>query len=509
MTMAYRRVIKIVQAGRRESGPAVTAGVVLSCGGFAVVPAALIDVGAGGGHPVALALAAFGLFAVGIPLASYFSLPRRMSTEELYGSLVTGAIAMLAAGAAVHLATGAVDGIIDAVVESAAGVSTTAASVIADPAELSRGEQLFRAMLQWGSGAVSLVAVVRVLPRLGIGGLDASGGVATRAASRMSPTVGGNLRRLTAIYLVFTLAIGVAYAAAGMPVFDAINHGLTVASTGGWSTRAGSIAAFDSAAIEWVSVVAMFVAGVSLPFVFQLLRTGDVGLLWRAAEFRTYVAVCAAAWLLLIGWGDDWSTSGVRLAGFAAASAVSTTGLVGADPNSFGGPGVVLLVTLCAVGGMAASLTGGLRLARILVVINAMRRELKRQLHPRSVLQVWVGRSTVSDEVVGRILGEVMLNVLVAVTGYLALAVYGDDVFSAIGSTLSLLATAGPAYGAELSESTLQALPPGGRLVAAALMLLGRVSVLPVLAALAVVTKSNRLRARRAYRTMAGLVGRR
>lgn len=494
---SYRRVVFQMHSGRRESAPVVTAGAVLALGGVAVFPAALVDIGVGGGHPLALALASLTLIAIGTPLVFFFAVPRRLSTEELYGSLVVGAAAMLLAGAGVHVATGAVDGWFDAFVESTAGVSTTAASVIVDPAELSRGEQLFRALLQWGSGAVGLMAIVRVLPRLGIGGLEADGGVATRAASRLSPTMGGNLRRLAALYVLFTAAVGIGYIAAGMPLFDAVNHALTVASTGGWSTRAGSIGAFDSAAIEWVSIGAMAFAGVSLPFVFQLVRTGETAMLWRAIEFRAYVFLILTAWIALYVSADEWSIGGVRAAGFAATSAISTTGLLADDPALFGGGGVALLVTLAAIGGMAASLTGGLRLARILVVVNVMRRELRRQLHQKSVLQVWVGRSTVSDEVVARILGEVLLNIMVAAAGYFALALFGDDVFSAIGATLSFLSTAGPAYGSVDPASALTALDAGGRFAAAIMMLLGRVSVLPVLAALAVVSKSGRSSVRR------------
>ncbi len=500
----YRRMVFAMHSGRRESGPAVTAGAVLAAGGAAVAPAALIDLVMGGGHPVALGLASAVLVAVGLPLCLWFRLPRRFSTEELYGSLVVGAAAMLTAGAGVHMATGAVDGWFEALIESTAGVSTTAASVIDDPSSLSRGEHLFRAMLQWGSGAVGLIAIVRVLPRLGIGGLDADGGVATRAASRLSPTTGGNLRRLSFLYAAFTLLIALGYLVAGMPIFEAANHGLTVASTGGWSTRSGSIGAFDSAAIEWVSVAAMATAGVSLPFVFRLMRTGDVGILWRAIEFRTYVALVVGAWAVLFVSAEDWTWDGLRAAGFAATSAASTTGLLADDPAVFGGTGLALLVTVAAIGGMAASLTGGVRLARVLVVLSVMRRELRRQLHQNSVLQVWVGKSTVGDEVVARILGEIVLNLFVAAVGYLTFAAFGDDVFSAIGATLSLLATAGPAYGSADPFSALTALEPVGQAAAIVLMLLGRVSVLPVLAAVAVVTKPMRVRGRIAVSTVIG-----
>ncbi|MEZ5283063.1 MAG: potassium transporter TrkG [Acidimicrobiales bacterium] len=492
----------LMRSGRIDSAPILTMGVVLALGGFAVLPAALLDVVTDGGHELSLAAAALLLIAFGAPLVWLFRLPSRMSTQGLFSSLVAGALAMMVAGAVVHLATGAVDTVVDAFSEGAAGVSTTSASVIVDPSQLSRGEQLFRAMLQWGSGVMSLAAIVKVFPRLGIGGLEAGGGVATRAAARLSPTTGGNVRRLTALYALFTGLVAAAYAFAGMGTLDSVMHGLTVASTGGWSTRAGSIGAFDSAGIEWVSVAAMFVAGISLPFGFKVLRTGRLDLLLTAWEFRAYSLISLGSTLGLVAWSGDWSTYGVRQGALAATSAISTTGLWSANPNTFNDPGVVLLITLVAVGGMSASLTGGIRISRILVVFGVMRREITRQLHDNSVKMVRVGRSTVGDAVVGRIIGEIALNALVASIGYLALAMFGDDVFSAIGAAVSLLATAGPAYGSPDPSTTLTAINDGGHWVAIALMMLGRISILPVLGVLAVASKPIRRLARRSRFTL-------
>ncbi|MCP3938436.1 MAG: TrkH family potassium uptake protein, partial [Actinomycetia bacterium] len=482
--------------GRYRSAPALTVGVVWFMGGLAVLPAAALDLVTKGDHPLSLLLASAILVTIGLPLVLAVRLPARMSTQGLFSSLVFGALAMMTAGAVVHLATGAVDSVVDAITEGAAGVSTTAASVVVDPSELSRGEQLFRAMLQWGSGVMSLMAIVKVFPRLGIGGLQAEGGVATRAAARLSPTTGGNVRRLTALYVLFTGLIATGYFLAGMPLLDAILQSLTTASTGGWTTRAGSLGAFDSAAIEWVAVAGMFVAGISLPFGFRVLRTGRVALFWRSYEFRGYVTLVVVSWWILVAWSGDWSMSGIRAGVFAATSATSTTGMFTVNPDHFNGQGVSLLITLVAVGGMSASLTGGIRIARVLVMFGVMQREITRQMHEHSVKMVRVGRSTVGDAVVSRMLGEVALNALVASFGYLALAVFGDDVLSAIGAAVSLLATAGPAYGSPDPASTLTALEPAGRIVAVVLMMLGRISILPVLGVIAIGTKPMRRRVR-------------
>ena len=102
-----------MRSGRIDSAPILTMGVVLALGGFAVLPAALLDVVTDGGHELSLAGAALLLIAFGAPLVWLFRLPSRMSTQGLFSSLVAGALAMMVAGAVVHLATGAVDTVVD------------------------------------------------------------------------------------------------------------------------------------------------------------------------------------------------------------------------------------------------------------------------------------------------------------------------------------------------------------------------------------------------------------
>ena len=492
VTTIYNFGVRLTRIGAVESAPGTTIGVVLGAGGLSLIPAALVDALMADGHEVALLSSSGVLLVTGAVLLLRFRMPRRLSTDQLYKSLVSAAAAMVVAGAVMHLATGAIDSIDGAIIEATAGVSTTAASLIARPEDLSRGEQLFRGFLQWGGGAGAIVAIVRVFPRLGLGGLDAEGGVATRAASRLSPTVGGNLRRLGAVYASFTAVIAMAFFAAGMPAFDAAIHALTTASTGGWGTRAGSIGGFDSAAIEWLAAGAMFGAGISLPYTFQVLRTRRFDLLWRSVELKVYVGLTALSWVLLVVWSGDLSVTGVRRAWFAVTSAMSTTGLLAGGTAVFDEAGTALLVMLVIVGGMAASLTGGIRIARALVLIGVIRRELVRQVHASAIRTIHVGSSSVGDAAVGRMVGEVVLNLLVVGIGFAALSTAGIDIRSAMATAASMLATAGPAYGSADQGLALLELDTVGRVSAALLMFLGQISVLPVLAIMASVTEPAR-----------------
>ena len=60
----------------------------------------------------------------------------------------------------------------------------------------------------------------------------------------------------------------------GMSAFDAVNHAFTTMPSGGFSTRDASIAHYDSAAIEMIIIVFMFLAGVNFTLMW-LMGTGD------------------------------------------------------------------------------------------------------------------------------------------------------------------------------------------------------------------------------------------
>lgn len=85
----------------------------------------------------------------------------------------------------------------------------------------------------------------------------------------------------------------VAYLIAGMSVYDGFAHTFTTVSTGGFSPHNASLRHFESAAIEWIAIVAMFLAGGSFALYYRALR-GQVGPLLRSTELHVYALAVAS-----------------------------------------------------------------------------------------------------------------------------------------------------------------------------------------------------------------------
>ena len=490
LSRPFRWAVAHLADGRYPSAYGITIGLVWTAAGPVLLGCALFDALRDGDAAWGLAVSGILVATMGVLVSRFSRFPRRVTLLQLFGSVVIGAAAAIVVVMAAHLATGTVDGIDEAFLEATASVTATNATTV-DPESLSDGVMLLRALTQWVSSAAVVVMVVRVLPHLGTGGLD-DGGPATRSARRLSPRVGGTLGRLLLLYVALTGLMFVGYSVAGMPLEDSGLHAMTTISTGGFSTEAASIGAYESALIEWVAIAGMAIAGCSLPLVFMTIRRMDVSRFVRSVELRIYLLLLGFVAFAIIAWSDSpLSATTIRGAIFASTSAISTTGFVAGDITAMPGGGQALLIVLMAVGGMSASVAGGFKVVRLLALVSYIRRELVRSLHPSAVQTIKLGRSSLGDVAIHRILGEVLLSLFILAIGAVMLAEGGlgvtsaaDGVTATVSFAVSSLSNVGPALGQMGPTGHLNALDGLGHVAAGLLMFIGRVSVTPVLVTL-------------------------
>ncbi len=438
-----------------------------------------------------LILLGLGVMAVllGILVTHGSRFPDRLTVPRLFGSVAVGAAATVLVLMVAHLATGSVHSLDVAFVEAAATVTGTNASTV-DPETLSAGVLVVRAVGQWVASAALIVILVRVLPHMGVGGLDADGGVATRSARRLSPRSGATVGRLLLLYCLVSAAVGVGYVVAGMPLGDSVLHAASTVSTGGFSTQKASIGAYGSAGIEWVAIVGMLIGGTSLPLMFLALRRRDPHRFLRSFEFRIYLMIIGLVTLAVLAWAESWPTAtSLRQALFAAVSAASTTGFVTGAPSVLPGGVSPLLLLTAVIGGMSASVAGGFKVVRLMALVAFIRRELRRAIHPTATEALRLGRSSIGEVAVGRIVGELLAAMLLVIPASVALAGGGLDIESSFSLTFSSLASYGPVFGAAASGVQLPSLGAVGHVVAGSMMLLGRIGVVPVLVAVMVMAE--------------------
>ena len=409
----------------------------------------------------------------------------------------------------------------DALFESVSGFSTSGSTVFGAHNLIEAqgaGILLYRQLTQWAGGMGIVVLVVMVLPALrssGLGLIDAEApGI---GVDRLAPRIKATAARFWSLYLGFTLAVAVSFLLAGMGPFDAVAHALSTASTGGFSTKDASIGHWDSVAVEGVMVVAMIIGGASFALHNSALRERKFGY-FRDSEFRAYVAVLglSASLITVLLLGDQ--TGMVRAfrsavfnvvafgtsSGFSNATGAGTTGDFAAWAS---GPQLVLLL-LMVFGGCTGSTSGGVKIMRLRVGIGHAYRTLRSLRRPRALLPVRLGSTAISDSMVERIAGFMVVYGLLVVAGTLVVAALGVDLVSSFGGVISALGNMGPALGeAGPTASYSDAYPTPARMVLAVLMLVGRLEIFPMLLMLVApyrvldrVTRGTRIQLRRRLR---------
>src|SRR5688572_15786421 len=180
--------------------------------------------------------------------------------------LVTLSWVLMSASAMIPLMIALPDlSLTDAMFESVSGLTTTGSTVMNNLDTLPESINLWRHTLHWIGGIGIIVLAVAVLPLLGVGGMqlykaETPGPVKDeKLTARISETA----KALWFTYLAITVIAIVALRIAGMSWLDAVCHGFSAISLGGFSTRDASVGYFDSFGVELILIVIMLVGAIN------------------------------------------------------------------------------------------------------------------------------------------------------------------------------------------------------------------------------------------------------
>jgi trk system potassium uptake protein TrkH len=430
---------------------------------------------------VASALAAI-VFGLSIGLAAK---PAEPSMRLRDGFLVVAFSWILAStlGALPYLLTGTLEPV-DALFESIAGFTTTGSTVMRDIEAAPRGLLLWRSLTQWLGGMGIIVFAIAIVPMLGIGGMQLfKAEMPGVGLDKLRPRIVETARRLLFIYLAFTGIAFLVYALLGMSLFEALCHALTTFSTGGFSTRNASFAAFASPALEWAAIFFMLLAGINFTLHYRLL-SGQVRTVAAHSELRYFLGLVFGA-SLLVAWfvaGSDWpDLTTLRSALFQVVSITTTTGYGSADYETWPVVTSLILLALMTMGGMAGSTAGGVKGLRVLLLARGLRNSLARMLHPHLVRPVKFAGEPIPIDVLTGIGSFVTAYFAVALLAAAIVAAAGYDLETAISAALTSLSNVGPGFGAVGPTDHFAHLPSSVKLTLSACMIAGRLELFTVL----------------------------
>ena len=393
-------------------------------------------------------------------------------------------ILVSAFGAVPFVLSGDIPSMVDAFFETVSGFTTTGSSILREVESLTRSGLFWRSFTHWVGGMGVLVFVMAVLPMSDGHGMhllraEVPGPTVGKLASRM----GDSAKILYGIYLAITVLEIVLLLAGGMPLFDACVHAFGTAGTGGFSCRNLSVGAYQSAYFDVVIGVFMLLFGVNFNLYYFLL-TRHFREVFRSEELRAYVVIVAAAvgaitLDILHIYGS--ALTSLRHAFFQVSSIITTTGYATVDFNLWPEFSRGILVVLMFVGACAGSTGGGIKVARVVILIKASYADMRRMLHPNAVSTVRFEDKTVSDRQLRGVHLYLTVYLLVFTASFLLLSLEQFDMVTTFTALASCINNIGPGLELVGPMGNFADFSPFSKLLLSFDMLVGRLEIFPML----------------------------
>ena len=376
--------------------------------------------------------------------------------------------------------------------ESMSGFSTTGATVLTEIEHLSHAMLFWRSFSHWLGGMGIVVLTVAILPMLGVGGMQLFRAEAPGPQTdRLTPRIAQTAKLLWGVYILLSVVETLLLWLGDMTLFDALCHTFGTMATGGFSTKNGSIAHYNSVYIETVITVFMFLAGTNFALHYRALR-GDVKSYFKDTEFRFYCIVVFVG-ILLISWNIvrfknidgqvpyDSVWDSIRYAAFQVLSITSTTGYGTADFEMWPALSQFILITLMFYGGCAGSTGGGMKQIRFLLLIKQSGAEIKRLIFPHAILPIRVNDRVVPSEVLTHVLGFFFFFIGIFAIVTCIMSTLGLDLITAASCTIAAMGNIGPGLGDVGPLDNYAHIATAGKFILSFCMLLGRLEIYTVL----------------------------
>ena len=373
----------------------------------------------------------------------------------------------------------------DAFFESMSGVTTTGSSIIENLEIMSEGILIWRALLQWIGGVGIIVMALSILPVLQVGGMQVFRTESSDTTEKILPRTAQISSAVIIIYGSLTFLCFLLYWLFGMSIFDAFAHAMTTIATGGFSTKSGSIGAFDSVSIEYTSAIFMLLS--SLPILIYLkIFKKQIKEVLADTQVVTFLLIILISSLLIIFylWINDMKTisDSFRYGFVNVTSIITGTGYTTDNFNLWGPFPIYLLFFGMFIGGCAGSTTCGIKVFRFQILFETFKNQTQKLLHPHGVFIPHYNHKKLETDVTTSVMSFFFVFILSFVAITLLLSMTDLDFVTSLSAAATSLANVGPGLGPTIGpESTFFSLSIAAKWILIVSMLLGRLELFTIL----------------------------
>ncbi|MGI6731462.1 MAG: TrkH family potassium uptake protein [Anaerovoracaceae bacterium] len=389
-------------------------------------------------------------------------------------------------GAIPYILSGVIPSFIDAFFESVSGFTATGATILDNVSAIPKSLLFWRSFCHWLGGMGILVLLISILPALGISGLkilkaETPGPTLEKMSTRMS-----NSARITyIIYLSFSVIEFVLLRIGGLSIFDSFIHTFGSISTGGLSNYRDGVAHFNSPYIEAIIIIFSILASINFTLYHHVMK-GRWKEFFKDKELQIFLAIIGSSVILIFAnlslsgtYTSLWDS--LRFAFFQASAFISTSGYSTANYSLWPTFSQMILFTLMFIGGCSASTAGSIKVIRVTVLFQLIKRGFYKRLHPYAVYPIKLGGKTISSETVTGVTTFTILYFSVFIISALVLSVDGHDLVTTLSAAAGALSNTGLGLGLLSPEGTYSIFSSPIRLYLSFLMIAGRLELYTII----------------------------
>ena len=399
------------------------------------------------------------------------------------------------------LLNGTVNNVADAFFEAMSGFTTTGSTILNNIDEQPHGILFWRSLMQWLGGLGIIVLFLSIMPALNHKSnkvMMFSAEMSGIGIKKLHPKMMMTARKLLGIYIVLTILCSLMYKLGPMNTFDAICHGMTTMSSGGFSTHQTSIGFYNSPYIEYVASFFMLASGINFSL-YYFLFTGQGKLFRENEELRWYLGSVIALTVIIVlmfyyspmlntvltnpeSFPDSFGNI-VRTSLFHVSSIITSTCYQANnfDYDLWGGLFLIPTFIMMASGACAGSTSGGIKIIREVIATKSINNIFRQLLHPNALFSVKVSNEVINENTTRRTINFLILFFMIFVLGTLLLIISGSSLQEAMFNCISALGNSGPGIGSTGPSLSFSELSNSGKWVMSILMLVGRLEIYTVL----------------------------
>lgn len=259
--------------------------------------------------------------------------------------------------------------------ESMSGFTGTGLSVLDDPGKIPHSLQWWRSISEWIGGLGIIFLAVAILDTAHMNkNLYQSEAMGWMRKDKDMKSV---IMKIWWIYISYTILSVLLFYISGMPFWEALNHGFTGISTGGFSVTKDSFVSY-SENIKWVAVIVMLIGSFSFK-IHVLAFERNFKKLFQQTQLRYFIATFILILGLLFVVAGTTDTVDVF---FQAASALGTCGFNSVDLTTWTSLLLFPLSIAMFMGGNSSSTTGGLKTRRLAWLFKTMKENIRQSVTP-------------------------------------------------------------------------------------------------------------------------------